>query len=370
MNVPPVLRRPPIQAPWPAVVRPHVQVPAAVSPAPRDLWELTLRRDPEALVTQSPEWTEAMGRFGYEDVSRCYELPGSRRVVVPMVRRRGVVRTGLAVRYSPPPAWGMGGTIADGPVAAEELGAIVDDLRSQPALSTRIRPNPLRADLWVIAGAHGAIPVSRLAHVIDLDGGAAQAWRRMTRNGRWGVRRARRAGVVVECDHTGRLVPVYRELLALSIERWARLQHEPLALARWRALRRDPIGKFQSIAGSLGPAMRVWVAWHEGRPAAAAIVLVGANAQETRGAMDKQIAGPTHANDLLQWMAIEDACSSGCRRYHLGESGASRSLAHFKEKFGARAVPYAEYRIERLPLARADALARGSIKRILGFRDV
>ena len=44
------------------------------------------------------------------------------------------------------------------------------------------------------------------------------------------------------------------------------------------------------------------------------------------------------------------------RSYHLGESGASRSLAHFKEKFGARPVPYAEYRLERLPLTRAGAV--------------
>jgi hypothetical protein len=345
--------------------------PAVTCPAPRDLWEDTLRRDPEALVTQSPAWTDAMGRFGYEDVSRCYELPSGRRAVVPMVRRRGLVPAPLAVRYSPPPAWGMGGSIADGPLAADELSAIVADLRSQPALSTRIRPNPLDADMWALAArSHGAVAVPRLAHVVDLEGGSATAWRRLTKSARWGVRRAQRAGVQLECDRTGRLLPVYLELARLSIERWAEFQHEPLALARWRAHRRDPLEKFQSMAAALGGAMRVWVAWHEGRAAAAAIVLVGANAHDTRGAMDKRLAGPTHANDLLLWAAIEDACAAGCRRYHLGESGGSRSLARFKEKFGARAVPYAEYRIERLPLGRADALARGSIKRVLGFRDV
>jgi hypothetical protein len=264
----------------------------------------------------------------------------------------------------------MGGSIADGPLGADDLSAIVTDLRAQPALSIRIRPNPLHADAWSIARSHGAIGVPRLAHVVDLEGGAAAAWRRLSRSARWGVRRAWREGVRIECDCTGRLLPVYVELVNLSIERWARFQHEPVALARWRARRRDPLAKFQSMAAALGGAMRVWIAWHGRRPAAAVIVLVGANAHDTRAAMDKRVAAPTHANDLLQWTAIEDACAAGCRRYHLGESGASRTLAHFKEKFGARAVPYAEYRIERLPLARADALARGSIKHILGFRDV
>lgn len=345
-------------------------LPAVVSPAPRDVWVDVLRHDPDALIAQSPAWGDAMEWFGYEDVSLYYQLPSDRRVVIPMVRRRGVVPARLAMRYSPPPAWGMGGSIADGPLTGAELGAIVDDLRSQPALSTRIRPNPLHADLWSAAESHGAISTPRLAHVIDLEGGSPVAWRRLSKSARRGIRRAQRAGVRVECDTTGRLVPVFCALLAQSVARWAQSQREPLFLARWRARRRDPLEKLQRIAAALGDAMRVWVAWHDGRPAAAAIVLVGKNASDIRGAMDKHVAGPTHANDLLLWLAIEDACAAGCRRYHLGESGASRSIASFKEKFGARPVPYAEYRIERLPIGRADALARGSVKRVLGFRDV
>jgi hypothetical protein len=344
-------------------------VSAAPIPVARDVWEDVLSRDPEGLVSQSPAWGDAMRQLGYENISRCYELSGGRRVVLPMVRRRRIVPARLAIRYSPPPAWGMGGSIADGPVTAEELGAIIDDLRSEFVLSTRIRPNPLHADLWSVAVSHGAIPTPRLAHVIDLEDDAEAVWRRMDRNARWGVGKARKSGVEVECDSTGRLVPVFYGLLERSVERWAQFQHEPLALARWRARRRDPIEKLQTMAAALGDAMRVWVAWHEGRPAAAEIVLLGANAHATRAAMDKEIAGPSHANDLVRWSAIEDACAAGCRRYHLGESGGSRPLARYKEKFGARAVPYAEYRIERLPLGRADALARASVKRVLGFRD-
>ncbi len=355
-----------------AVTRAHERgsgPPAVTSPASRDVWEAVGLHDPEALVTQSPAWTDAMVRLGYEDVSRCYEWPSGRRAVVPMVRRAGLPTASLAPRYSLPPAWGIGGSISDGPLTADELTWIVTDLRSQPAVSLRIRPNPVQADVWSVARLHGAVAVPRLAHVIDLEDSSAAAWRRLSKNARWGVRKAQRSGVQIECATGARLLPIYVQLLRLSIERWARFQHEPLALAGWRARRRDPPAKFQSIAESLGDAMRVWVAWQRGRPAAAMITLVGANAHDTRAAMDKDLASPSHANDLLQWMAIEDACATGCRRYHLGESGASRSLAHFKEKFGAVAVPYEEYRFERLPLARADALAKGSVKRMLRFRD-
>jgi lipid II:glycine glycyltransferase (peptidoglycan interpeptide bridge formation enzyme) len=205
--------------------------------------------------------------------------------------------------------------------------------------------------------------------VVDLDGGPEQIWKRFRSSARRAVRKAERSGLEIECDTSGRLLPVFHRLFQLSIERWAGQQHEPVALARWRARRRDPLEKFEQWAAALGDEMRVWVAWKNGSPAASIIVLQGANANYTRGAMDKDLAGPTHANDLLQWLAIEDACEAGCRHYHMGESGSSRPLAAFKEKFGARPVEYGEYRIERLPLTRADAWARALVKRLLRFRD-
>ena len=98
-------------------------------------------------------------------------------------------------------------------------------------------------------------------------------------------------------------------------------------------------------------------------------VLQDANANYTRGAMDKEVAGPTRANYLLQQLAIEQACEAGCRHYHMGESGTSASMAQFKTRFGARPFPYAEYHLERLPLTAADHHLRTAVKRILRFRD-
>jgi lipid II:glycine glycyltransferase (peptidoglycan interpeptide bridge formation enzyme) len=99
------------------------------------------------------------------------------------------------------------------------------------------------------------------------------------------------------------------------------------------------------------------------------VVLQGTNAHYTRGAMDREVAAPTHANAALQWKAISDAAAAGCAWYHMGESGTSSSLARFKERFGARPYDYAEYRFERLPLTTLDHLARGAVKRVIGFRE-
>jgi hypothetical protein len=340
------------------------------SPVSRRQWETVYGRDPAALIPQSPAWIECLEASGYEDATRMYESASGWQGVLPMVRRTGRLPRHLAPQLSMPPAWGMGGLVCESPPSSGDLAAVAADVRSLRAVSTRIRPNPLHADRW--AGLRGSRvrEIPHLAHVIDLDGGAARVWQRMTKKGRQGVQRGERRGVEIECDTTGRLVPVFYDLLMLSIERWAAAQHEPLAVARLRARRRDPLEKFQRLARALGEAMRVWVAWKDGEPAAALIVLVGANATDTRGAMNKALAASANANDLLQWRAIEDACRAGCRHYHLGESGASRSLAHFKEKFAARPVAYTEYVVERLPLYEADAVARGAVKRAMRFRDV
>ena len=133
----------------------------------------------------------------------------------------------------------------------------------------------------------------------------------------------------------------------------------------------DPaeVAKFEAMAAHLGDAFRLWVARHNGVAVAATLVLQGTNAHATRGVMDRDLAGPLSANALLEWRAIRDAADAGCRRYHMGESGSSRSLAKYKRSFGAGVFDYAEYRHERVPLLRIDRLARSSVKRLIGFRD-
>jgi hypothetical protein len=85
---------------------------------------------------------------------------------------------------------------------------------------------------------------------------------------------------------------------------------------------------------------------------AATIVLVWRDqAIYWRGYGDPELAPRTRANNLLQRAAIEDACSSGCRTYNMGESGGVASLMEFKKRHGARPHAFAEYTVERFPLA-------------------
>jgi lipid II:glycine glycyltransferase (peptidoglycan interpeptide bridge formation enzyme) len=205
--------------------------------------------------------------------------------------------------------------------------------------------------------------------VLDLRVGFEEVWSaHVTAEARSNVRRAERLGVEVTCGADERHRSAYRLLLERSRQRWADQHREPAILARWRAERSDPWARIDAMIRCT-EVCRLWIAWHDGAPAAAIIVTLGRNAHYTRGVMDRELAGTTRANDLLQRTAIEHACAIGCDWYHMGESGRSRSLARFKERFGARPHDYTEYILERVPLHTAEQWCRSGVKRAIGYRD-
>ncbi len=341
-----------------------------VTPAPRALWQELYERDPESLLTQTPDWLECLlAGGGYEDASRLYEFADGQQLLMPIVKRKGLPGP-LAVQASWPYAWGIGDVLARREPRPEELRAVFADLAKRSFLSLNLSPNPLRRDLWRDALPEGVTAVPRREHVLDLAGGFDKVWReRFLSKTRNKVRKAQKLGVVVECG-SSKLIPVFYDLLRRSVDRWALQQNEPRWLSHLRTSSRDPERKFDDMARVLGDACRVRVAWFEGQPVAATIVLLGKNnADYIRGAMDKELAGPVNANDLLQSVAIQEACEAGCRYYHMGESAWSENLSNFKERFGARAYEHHEYRLERLPLTKADRALREGVKRAIGFKD-
>ena len=184
------------------------------------------------------------------------------------------------------------------------------------------------------------------------------------------MRKAEREGVVITRDTTGELVPVYYDLYQHSLVRWAEQQHEPRLLALWRGRRRDSEEKLAGLVSATQGLVNLWIAWHNNKPAAGILVLQGLhNAHYTRGAMDRDIAAPIRANELLHRDAIRAACEAGCLSYQMGETGMSESLARFKEGFGAVAVPYADYTFERLPRTAVERQVRGLVKKAIRFRD-
>jgi len=344
---------------------------SVVSPAPREVWDRLIATDQHSLPSQTRQWLDAICAVtGLRDASRLYETRDGRLLVLPLIRR-GALGVSL-VEASLPYGWGPGGIVAEGGrLLPDDIRAVFADLMGRRVQRVTVRPGPATASIWEQATPPAVVRRPHMAQTLDLRGGFAEVWQaRFKRDTRTRVRRAERSGVVVQCDDTGRLVPVFQELYRTSVARWARREGKPLIRARWRAARQEPNRKLRTVSAAMGDSCRVYVASVDGRPAAAIVVLFGAaGAMYWRGAMDEELAGTSNANYLLHCTAIKDACNAGCSAYHMGDSAPGSGLALFKSRFGAEELHYASYWVERLPLTPVAEAAQAAVARTLhGWR--
>lgn len=332
------------------------------SPAPREAWASVVRSDPNAVVSQSLAWRDALVASGeYRDVSLLYEFPSGRRVVLPLAQRR-VLPGGLA---SWPGDWGVGGPICEGgAVRADEAAHILADVARRRTLAVEIQLSHAADALWLSQARHFRVHPAA-CYVLDLAGGFGEVWQRKFRGtARTAVRKAERSGLEIDVDSSGGLLADFFALYEKSIQRWAAMEGEPSWLTRRRMTRAASPAMLSLVAGHLGDACTTWVARREGEAVAAIIVLRwGAHAKYWRGAMDKEAAGPVRANNLLHRLAIEQACLEGCRLYDMGYSPPGSAISAFKETFGAALRHTHSLRAERLPLADAERVARTAVNR-------
>ncbi|MBB6414637.1 GNAT family N-acetyltransferase [Streptomyces sp. AK010] len=341
------------------------------TPAPRASWWELAAQDADTSVTQTPTWLDCLCETGpYRDASRLYAFGEGVRIVLPLVSRGRRPRL-LDVEESWPTGWGTGGPVVPGGAGSEHARAVFEDLGRRPALRVGVRFRPQDAETWQRAAPGYFRLESHLTQVLDLDGGFGAVWQhRFHGRARRDIKRAEKAHVEVEVDRTGRLVPVFEQLYDQSIERWARKQHEPLALARWRQRREFPMGRLATVAARFGESCAIWVAWRDGEPAASIVVLRhGPYAKYWRSAMNRDLAHRTWAVPLLTRLAIEEACETGCQIYDMGESAPGSSLEHFKAGFGAVGRPSPRYARERLPVSAVEHGLRTAVKRVIRFQD-
>jgi GNAT acetyltransferase-like protein len=339
--------------------------------AARAAWERILPGDPFATVSQTPAWMDCLcAAGGWEDATRAYETADGRELVLPLARRRRS-RDPARADASMPFGWGTGGLLCTGAgLSAADVSAVAADLCARPPLRTTLRPSPMTEAQWAAGMPARARRTRHMSQSVDLAGGFAEVAAGFSSSTRRNVRKAERGPLAVEWESGPRLVPVFDALYRASVERWAEQQHEPRALAQWRARRRDPRRKFEMVATRLGDACRIGAVSRSGEAVAAIIVLShGEHSTYWRGAMNRELAGGTGANELLHSTAIEEACHAGRRWYHMGDSAPGSALAEFKRRLGAREEHYTGYRLERWPLSEAEEMVRRAAKRVLRFRD-
>lgn len=346
--------------------------PTVTSPIPRGVWESLLRSDRDAVVTQSLAWRDAVFASGrYEDMSLLYEFPSGRQVVLPLARPRWQPPWAAMVS-SWPQAWGVGGPLTQGGrISPAEAAAVLADVADRGTLAAHITIRHSADQAWLTEARQFRVE-QRGCFVLELGGGFDYVWRHKFRgNARTEIRKAERSGLDIEVDRSGRLLSVFYDLYQKSIPRWAGMRHEPLWFTRWRMSRVSPTspGQLALVAKHFGKDCATWVTWSGGQPVAAIIVLrAGAYVKGWRSAMDKKLAAPVCANQLMMGLVIEEACRDGYRFYDMGGSPPESSLAAFKKKLGATLHFTHELSADHLPVAvrrRSEDVA----KKIIGFRD-
>jgi CelD/BcsL family acetyltransferase involved in cellulose biosynthesis len=336
-----------------------------IGPASRTAWEHALESDPYALPSQTPGWVDAICRTGpYVPATVQFEHASGRRLVLPMVRRKGLP-SWASTRAAMPDRWGNGGLLVeDGDRREGDVEAVVSLLAAETRGPLVVVPNPRLDHRWSDA-APWSYTSPKWNYELDAADGYDHVWKHRFRSKvRRAVRKAEKSDVVIERDITGRLMRLFAPLYEESVLRWAAHSGMPACLARWRAARLESLAKFEYVARTFGEACETWMAFVDGRPAAGIIVLTqGSNADYWRGAMNLELAGPVRANDLLHARAIEAACRRGVTRYSFGISDPGSSLARFKEGFGATALPYSGYVLESVPIRRATRAGRRLLRR-------
>jgi CelD/BcsL family acetyltransferase involved in cellulose biosynthesis len=328
-----------------------------VRPAPRPVWEQVFASDPDAVATQSPAWIDSLSAArGCVDVSRLYEMPDGRRLVLPLA---ATVRAGVRMsEESWPYGWGYGGLLAEGGAADREIAVVLADLARRPAVRAGVTPMPLQAARWDAAAPARALRVPFTTRVIDLQDGFDAVWKHYRRSGRSRTRKAEKLGVEIHRASGADAAPALAEFTRLyrgAVDKWARQRGQPLRIARLLAAMRDVPGQAAAVAARLGEHCVVWTATTGGQTLGVDVMLQSAGHHMSwLGAIDADLARSTAGTYLLQTRVIEDACARGVRYMHLGESDPNSGVDEFKAAFGSTPVPYSTLRFERVPLSRAE----------------
>lgn len=332
----------------------------------RPAWEELVDQDQNVALSKTPQWVDCICNCDhFSDATLLFRGEDGRRLILPRLRSF----PGLFA--SPPRHWNLGADASGflgegGPASPREAQALIQEIQRHAGLRTRIVVGREEARVWESAAPSTIHSVARTAQVLDLRDGFSTVWtKRFTSKVRSNSRKAERRGVVVESDNTGRLIPVFDVLYRSSVDRWAQERGYPVPLMRWLSQRQHPQSKFASVARSLGERCTVWIASRNSEPIAGVIVLTrGPRVTYWRGAMDKERARGTGANELLHRCAIEAACAGERQSYDFGLSQTD-DLKRFKGTFGAEEVPVNLYYFERLPTVAAEIKCYDAAKRAI-----
>jgi hypothetical protein len=243
--------------------------------------------------------------------------------------------------------------------------AVARDIAELPAARVRLWPGTADRAAWEEADLPGWLRRSRTMHLVDLPAaGGPPVLEGLSRNAQKRVRQGERF-FEIEHDDTGRLLPVFQDLMRRSMDVWAEQHWLPTPAARQLLIRRDPPGRRAELVRRMGGVLRVWVASESGRPLSTIVVVShGPTAAYWGGATDRRAAGNRGAGQLLHARALQAAVAEGRLYDDMGTSGTPEQVT-FKESMGGRPVDVLSVAVEHLPVTTTEATLRGGLRTAL-----
>lgn len=289
-----------------------------VSPLDYPQWDEWVGAWDEATSFHSSAWCRTLVEtYGYRP---CYaimkEEGGSLRAVLPMMEVRGMGgrRRGVSLPFT------------------DVCGMLVRNGHDGVLLMDAIR-GAARLQGWRTIEFRGAMPadeksspipaISFVTHTVDLGGTEDELWNRCRPAVRRAIRKAREAGLEVECGSGDDFVNAFYYLFTLTRRRHG-LPPPPRDF--FRSFQRHML---QSGAGTVVMARR------KGEPVAASIFLCfGGHALFKYGASDHRYQGD-RPNDLVMWEGLRWCRGQGCHAMSLGKTRTvQEGLRRFKMGWG------------------------------------
>jgi hypothetical protein len=339
------------------------------NPALDPRWEPFVAAHPEGSIYHHPGWLGAIGaEYGQPSAHlACEDHDGRLLGVLPLFYTRGlpfnIGRQATGRRLCSLPRTPLGGPLSTSPEATRALiQSAVDLCRRRPGVQLQLKTHS--PDLETLAGGITPTPW-RFSYVLplperpeDLRFGNAAARHKI----KWAVNKAAKLGVQVRA--AGR-EPELRAWYALYLEAMRRNSVPPRSYrffhALWTHLHPKGLMRLllaERVAGGQRSLLAGSVFLMFGRSVCYAFT----------GSTREDLS--FHPNDIIQWRAIHDACRSGFQWYDFGEVPADHAtLARFKTKWGAEAVPLYRYyypapQTSPAPHARPDSSVWGPLSAV------
>jgi hypothetical protein len=289
-------------------------------------WTPFIARSRQSSVFHTPEWLQSLKRtYGYEPVA-LVDAPAGAPIdnallfcrVSSWITGRRLVSLPFSDHCEP---------LVDDP---SRLSAMLQSLTSMVAREGKyIEVRPLSS--WQPTSGFDVSEVF-CSHAIDLRPEIDAVFARFHKNHiQRTVRKAERSGLTVE---TGRSATMLNEFYALHA--LTRQKHgAPIQPLQW----------FENLVACLGNRLTIYMARHEGQPAAAILTSLHKTKLVYKYGCSNAAFNRFGGTPLLFWKAIQDGKALGCEEFDLGRSDLdNEGLLAFKDHLGADRTTLNYYR--------------------------